>query len=136
MNHPTSGRSNSTHNLTNNSTTNVFPNSSSLSINSSAIANYLVTAKNNSLSTYMDNPLISFINSIPSARTILKPIIACFSSFDDLYLFQYHERNYGNSLNTFFQSIQNMENEKWSSYDKYVIDQLTAFLKVSKTNIF
>lgn len=63
--------------------------------------------------------------SIPGARKVITPFFYYFGIFDDLYLYQFHDRVYGNTMNSVFKEINEIENSKWSvlSYDS-VIDRL------------
>jgi len=65
------------------------------------------------LDSLRHNYLIDAINRVPSIRSILKPILASFMCFDDLYLYQFHERDYGNTMNSLFEYISSLEVQKW-----------------------
>lgn len=71
-------------------------------------------------------------NAVPSARSILKPVLFVFITFDDFFPYMFHERDYGRSFESLFQSIHNSETEKWSSYDKYLINPLLAAFGMDK----
>jgi hypothetical protein len=44
-------------------------------------------------------------NNVPSARSILRPFLFVLVSFDDLFPYMYHERDYGSSFKSLFASI-------------------------------
>ena len=44
-------------------------------------------------------------NTVPSARGILKPILTLVMSFDDLFPYMFHERNYGSKFESLFTTI-------------------------------
>ena len=73
-------------------------------------------------------------NTIPSARSVLRPILFVLISFDDFFPYMFHERDYGDSFNGFFNSIHEAETEKWSTYDKYFIDPILKKVAVDKDN--
>ena len=55
----------------------------------------------------LDNDGISFVNKIPGGRRAL-PFLCFLVNIDELWLYQYHERNYGDTMNTLFESIQKL----------------------------
>jgi hypothetical protein len=70
--------------------------------------------------------------SVPAARCTLKPIFYLFGTFDDLYLYSFHDRKYGNAIKTLFLHINTLENAKWTLISK--IDAInyepSTFVKV------
>jgi hypothetical protein len=60
----------------------------------------------------MNNRGVKTVNVIPGGRKIL-PFLCFLINVDELWLYQYHERNYGSVMNEFFRSLGVMENEKW-----------------------
>jgi hypothetical protein len=36
-------------------------------------------------------------------------------SYDDIYLYYYHERDYGNATKAFLENIRILENDKWEA---------------------
>jgi hypothetical protein len=52
--------------------------------------------------------------AIPAARKTFTPAFMYFTIFDDLYLYQFHDRIYGSTLNDMFVSISIIESKKWS----------------------
>jgi hypothetical protein len=54
------------------------------------------------LSATLRNDFISALNSIPGGRKLLKPIFAFFLNFDDLWLYNYHPREYNRVINAIF----------------------------------
>ena len=55
--------------------------------------------------------------SIPGARRVVSPVFYYFGIFDDLFLFQYHDREYGQAMRSFFGKINEIELKKWSIID-------------------
>lgn len=54
--------------------------------------------------------------AVPTMRKIL-PIFYYFGNFDDLYLYMYHDRLYGPTMNELFSNINDIETAKWSLVD-------------------
>lgn len=52
---------------------------------------------------FMD--IIKFLISIPAARRVISPIFYFFGIFDDIYLFQFHDRLYGETMKTVFENL-------------------------------
>lgn len=61
--------------------------------------------------------ITALTNFIPSARTILKPLLYVLISLDDFFPYMYHERFYGQTMESLFDSIHQTETDKWSTYD-------------------
>jgi hypothetical protein len=61
---------------------------------------------------FMENNVFKSINKIPGGRKI-SPLLCFLINIDELWFYQYHERDYGSLMNDFFDSIQGLENEKW-----------------------
>lgn len=59
----------------------------------------------------MNNKFILFINRIPGNRKWL-PFLCYLFNIDELWLYMYHNNDYGSTMNTFFQAMQLLENEK------------------------
>jgi hypothetical protein len=57
-----------------------------------------------------------YVISFPSARKIA-PIFYYFGNFDDLYLYMYHDRVYGSTMQEVFSHINDIERAKWSVVD-------------------
>lgn len=53
------------------------------------------------------------IMSVPALRRIC-PIFYFFANFDDLYLYCYHDRLYGNVMTGLFNELSDIEGKKWS----------------------
>jgi len=74
-----------------NSTANATTNSSNMSTNST---------NQTSLQLYLiDNGFFKLLNKVPENRKILSLIFYYFINIDDLWLYQYHERDYGYTMN-------------------------------------
>lgn len=54
----------------------------------------------------VNNGFIGFFNSFPSVRGFLSPVFSAFLWFEEIYFFQFHERDYGKSMNKMFKEIQ------------------------------
>jgi hypothetical protein len=52
--------------------------------------------------------ILSDAISFPATRRLIAPFFAYFGIFDDLYLFQFHDRLYGTTMNSLFNSINDM----------------------------
>jgi len=74
--------------------------------------------------TFISNSTSIITNTVPSARSIFKPILFVLISFDDLFPYMYHERDYGNAFDKLFASIHTAETTKWETYDKYILDPI------------
>ena len=46
------------------------------------------------------------VNKVPSVRSILLFVFSSMVSFDDMYLYYYHERDYGNATTAFLLKIR------------------------------
>ena len=60
--------------------------------------------------------LISFmikVIAIPGARQILSPVFCHLVAFEDLYFYQFHDRTYGETMASFFQNINAVQESKW-----------------------
>jgi len=55
------------------------------------------------------NLALKAINKIPGSRKII-PALCFFINIDELWLYQYHERDYGVTMELFFGGIQKLEN--------------------------
>lgn len=54
------------------------------------------------------NPTFAYMNKIPGSRQFLKQILAFFSNFDDIWLYNYHAKKYDNIIMNFFCLIQQL----------------------------
>ena len=54
--------------------------------------------------------------SVPAVRKIAS-IFYYFGNFDDLYLYMYHDRLYGPTMQDLFTHINVIENAKWQLFD-------------------
>jgi hypothetical protein len=61
--------------------------------------------------------LMSFLISIPGARRVISPVFYYFGIFDDMFLYQYYNRTYGDTISAFFVNINEIESKKWSIID-------------------
>lgn len=93
--------------------------------NPNAIANKAMT----------ENGFLSFFNSLPSIRGILKPIFGSFVWFDEIYLFQFHERDYGMNMELLFKEIQAIQKQKWGGANWLITDRLLALFSTNINNI-
>ena len=57
--------------------------------------------------------IITKLISIPGARRIISPVFYYFGIFDDLQLYQYHDREYGEVMTSLFETINSVEDQKW-----------------------
>ena len=55
-----------------------------------------------------------FTASIPGARYLVSPLFCLFGIFDDLFLYQFHPRNYTGTEKALFEQINKIEYQKWS----------------------
>jgi hypothetical protein len=60
---------------------------------------------------------LTFFISIPAARRIVTPLFFYFGIFDDIYLYQFHDRLYGDTMNAVFNMINNVQIAKWSLFN-------------------
>lgn len=72
---------------------------------------------------------------VPSARSLLKPVLYVLISFDDLFPYMFHDRNYGQTLESLFTSIYQSETDKWSTYDQYIINPIFSLVGTSKDHM-
>jgi hypothetical protein len=63
---------------------------------------YADPATSAAVTAMTQNNFISFFNSVPSLRGILQPVFGGFLWFDEIYLFLFHERDYGANMKVFF----------------------------------
>jgi len=47
-------------------------------------------------------------NTVPGSRKVLQPIFTFFVNFDDLWLYNYHEREYDIVVASVFDSVQKL----------------------------
>jgi len=52
------------------------------------------------------------LNKVPGGRKML-PFLCFLVNLDELWLYQYHERFYGNTMDSLFNVMQKLENQKW-----------------------
>ena len=64
----------------------------------------------------LENDGIKIINKVPGGRRLF-PFFCYLVNIDELWLYQYHERNYGQVMENLFGSIQKLENEKWQMFE-------------------
>lgn len=72
---------------------------------------------------------------VPSARSLLKPVLYVLISFDDLFPYMFHDRNYGQTLESLFTSIYQSETDKWSTYDQYIINPIFSLVGTNKDHM-
>jgi hypothetical protein len=60
---------------------------------------------------------LTFFISIPSARRLVSFLFFYFGIFDDIYLYQFHDRLYGDTMNAVFNIINNIQTTKWSLFN-------------------
>lgn len=61
--------------------------------------------------------LLKKLISIPGARRVVSPVFYYFGAFDDIYLFQFHDRVYGETMKAVFATLNDIERSKWSLFD-------------------
>jgi hypothetical protein len=61
---------------------------------------------------------------------VLSPVFYYFCIFDDIYLFQFHDRLYGAAMNNLFANINDIQSKKWSLLDYQTV---LALLQVDPT---
>lgn len=54
---------------------------------------------------YYSISLLAQMISIPAARKFISPAFVYFGIFDDLYLYQFHDRLYGATINDLFSNL-------------------------------
>jgi len=59
----------------------------------------------------INNKGLSMMNKIPASRKLL-PFLCYLVNIDELWLYMYHENDYGSTMNIFFAAMQTLENEK------------------------
>jgi hypothetical protein len=68
-------------------------------------------------------------------RGLIKPIFGSFGWFDELYLFQFHERDYGMNMQLLFRQVQTIQRQKWSGADWLITDKILGLFSTSISNI-
>jgi hypothetical protein len=60
--------------------------------------------------------------TVPGARKAITPFFYYFGVFDDLYLYQFHDRVYGETMNAVLAKVNDIENSKWTvfTYDNAI----------------
>jgi len=53
------------------------------------------------------------LNKVPNSRRLLRPLFSFFSNFDDLWLYNYVNATYNPVMQSTFDLIQKLEEEKW-----------------------
>ncbi len=61
----------------------------------------------------MNNAIFRALNKVPGVRKILSPIFSFFFNFDDLWLYNYHPRQYNTVFQSLLDTINDIEDEKW-----------------------
>lgn len=59
--------------------------------------------------TILNSSILSFIHRVPVSRKILSPIFFYMVNIDDFWLYQYHEREYGEQLDLIFRAVREFE---------------------------
>ena len=52
---------------------------------------------------------------MPGARRLISPFFYFFGAFDDLFFYQFHDRNYGVTMTQVLRYINEIEKKKWSA---------------------
>lgn len=81
------------------------------------------------------NRVFLTVNKVPGSRKII-PALCFFINIDELWLYQYHERNYGITMKLFFGNIQKLENEKWNILEDSVTNVVLDKIGTSKEAIY
>lgn len=87
------------------------------------------------MSAMTGNGFTSFFNSIPSIRGFFQVIFGSFVWFDELYPFQFHQRNYGYRMNMTFKAGQTIQTNKWQGMNWMITDQVLTFFGSSMKKI-
>lgn len=75
------------------------------------------------------------MNRVPASRRVFSFLFYYFSNFDDFWLYQYHERNYGSTMAALFSRVQSLESEKWSIIDTDVLKKIQSWVQDDQTTI-
>ena len=87
------------------------------------------------MANILNNITSVFTNTIPSARSVFKPLLSILITFDDFFPYMFHERNYGTNIEGLFNVIYEAETQKWSSYDKYFMDPIFKSVNVDRDDL-
>ena len=87
------------------------------------------------LNFLIQNEGIKVANKIPGGRKLF-PFFSYLLNIDELWLYQYHERDYGQALTQVFDSIQLLENEKWRLLEEKTTDVVYEKVGTSREEIF
>jgi hypothetical protein len=83
----------------------------------------------------VENIVLETLSRIPGGRKWI-PFLCFLFNIDELWLYQYHERDYGETMNSFFQKMQMLENEKWRVLEEETVNNIYAEAGTSKKAIF
>ena len=78
------------------------------------------------LTNYSKKPI-----SVPGARRVLSPLFYYFGVFDDIYFYQFQDREYGETMKAVFSQLNEIQTSKWGvvSYTQVLewfhVDQTT-----------
>ena len=67
------------------------------------------------------------IIAIPGARRYASPLFYFFGIFDDLFLYQFHDRIFGLTMTAVFENINTIEYKKWSLVNYTTIIDLFGY---------
>jgi hypothetical protein len=87
------------------------------------------------VATLMENAGMASLNKVPGGRKAL-PFLCFMANLDELWLYQYHERNYGTTMNDFFATVQTMESDKWKLLSVEVTEGVYQRLGTSREDIY
>jgi hypothetical protein len=91
-----------------NSTANASANTTGPTASIGTTGTYLNVFRD-AINLFLENNVFRIINKIPGGRKI-SPLLCFLINLDELWLYQYHERDYGSLMNDFFDSMQRLEN--------------------------
>lgn len=86
------------------------------------------------LEMLMNNSFLRIVNRLPGSRRLF-PFFCFLLNIDELWLYQYHERNYGEVMTFFFNQLRTIENEKWELIGDQKIEEVYTFIGVNREQI-
>jgi hypothetical protein len=57
----------------------------------------------------LDNDAVGALNKVPGSRRVFRQLFSFFLNVDHLWLYIFHEREYGYYVDTLLTSVQNLE---------------------------
>ncbi len=67
------------------------------------------------------------INKVPGSRSVIRQVSVLLMNIDHLWLYIYHKRQYGFSVDKLLTAVQNIGQEKWELISKIFLNRTLNF---------